>query len=407
MFGYWTKERCREEALKYNSRSEFRNESGGASFKAQRKGWFEEICTHMVRKSKPVGYWTKERCREEALKYNSRSQYRKKCPSYQAAHKNGWIDEICSHMGKKIKTEYIIYAYEFPDNHIYVGLTKNKNRRFNEHLSSRESPVYKHQIKTGLTPKRVILYNQLVFNNNDIKEQEKFWLNDYVENGWIKLNKAKTGAIGVETLIWTKKKCHKVALTCNSRKEFVTKFVSAYDSAHRNGWLDEICSHMELQQKPNGYWTYDRCREAALKCKSVKVFTEKYSSAYTISKNNGWMKEFNKFLINKTINNKKRNYWTKERCREEALKYNSRYKFQKSSNGAYGCAFKNGWLDEICSHMELLIKPNGFWDVFENCKGEALKHKTRSQFYREMPGAYHAATRNGWLDGFFPKYVRN
>lgn len=348
-------------------------------------------------------YWTFEKCQTEAKTYSTRGEYRKNCPSYQAASKYGWLDEICSHMGKPIQTKYVVYSYEFQDNHVYVGLTKNKSKRFNEHLSNHKSPVYKHILETQLFPKLSILYEQLVYNDDEIKKQECFWLEKYVSNGWVKLNRMKTGGLGGSTLIWTKKKCHRVALTCENRSEFFYKFNGAYDAARKNGWLDEICSHMEILCKPNGYWTYDRCREVALRCKSVKEFSEKYPSVYTLSKNHKWMCEFNLFLINKKINHKKPNYWTKENCRVEALKFNSRFNFQNLSHGAYNAAFKNRWLDEICSHMEFLCRPKGYWDNYENCKQEALKYTSRTDFYHHKSGAYNAARENGWLNEFFRK----
>jgi hypothetical protein len=45
-------------------------------------------------------------------------------------------------------------------------------------------------------------------------------------------------------------------------------------------------------------------------------------------------------------------YWTFERCKEEAMKYNKRNVFKLGSNGAYNSARKNGWLDGVCSHMK-------------------------------------------------------
>ena len=44
---------------------------------------------------------------------------------------------------------------------------------------------------------------------------------------------------------WTKERCHEVALTCSTRNEFRKKFGSVYESARKNGCLDEICSHMK------------------------------------------------------------------------------------------------------------------------------------------------------------------
>lgn len=40
-------------------------------------------------------------------------------------------------------------------------------------------------------------------------------------------------------------------------------------------------------------------------------------------------------------------YWIKERCKEEALKYKLRSEFKKYSSSAYTICFKNGWLDVL------------------------------------------------------------
>ena len=42
---------------------------------------------------------------------------------------------------------------------------------------------------------------------------------------------------------------------------------------------------------------------------------------------------------------------SKEDCRIEALKYNGRKEFAKKSCATYTTAIRNGWLDEVCSHM--------------------------------------------------------
>lgn len=50
------------------------------------------------------GYWTKENCQKEALKYNSRKEFLDKyCDAYRSSVKNKWLDEICKHMGDKKK----------------------------------------------------------------------------------------------------------------------------------------------------------------------------------------------------------------------------------------------------------------------------------------------------------------
>ena len=47
-------------------------------------------------------------------------------------------------------------------------------------------------------------------------------------------------------------------------------------------------------------------------------------------------------------------YWNIEKCKDEALKYTSKHEFQCNSISAYSAAYKKGWLNEICFHMDMV-----------------------------------------------------
>jgi hypothetical protein len=54
-----------------------------------------------VKRRRPAGYWSEDICRREALKYASRSQFKRRCPGgYSATNKNNWTGELCRHMGR-------------------------------------------------------------------------------------------------------------------------------------------------------------------------------------------------------------------------------------------------------------------------------------------------------------------
>ena len=74
---FWTKEKCNEEALKYNTRGEFKKNSTSAYNKSLSKKWINEICFHMIKIKNVKEYWNKEKCQEEALKYTTRSEFQK------------------------------------------------------------------------------------------------------------------------------------------------------------------------------------------------------------------------------------------------------------------------------------------------------------------------------------------
>lgn len=91
--GYWTKERCHEEALKYKSRYEFEKNSGSACKAARKNKWMNEICSHMLYKIKPNNYWTKEKCYEEYLKYGKKLIEINRTV-YEKCRTNNWLIEF-------------------------------------------------------------------------------------------------------------------------------------------------------------------------------------------------------------------------------------------------------------------------------------------------------------------------
>ncbi len=142
-------------------------------------------------KRKPNGYWTYERCKEEISKYNTKKElYSSNLSLYETICKRGWHDLI-----NKLESstnnilQRLIYAYEFSDNHCYIGLTYNIIDRNISHLTKNRSQVYKHIIKTGLTPKLVIKTGKL--HIKEAVKMEEIILNEYIKNNWIILNVAE------------------------------------------------------------------------------------------------------------------------------------------------------------------------------------------------------------------------
>lgn len=99
----YTLDFCRNAATSYTDKESFRTHSLGAYNAAHRNGWLSEITAHMTSKKLPNGYWTKERCAHEASRFDKKSEFRKQSPSaYNIAKRNKWVDEICSHMQRRL-----------------------------------------------------------------------------------------------------------------------------------------------------------------------------------------------------------------------------------------------------------------------------------------------------------------
>lgn len=302
----------------------------------------------MKRKSR--GYWTNETCKEEALKYIKRSDFKAGSGgAYNFAKDNGFLKEICSHM-KEIGNRFkrLVYVYEFNDNSVYIGLTGNIGERDNKHKRDPDSAVFQHIKKTGLTP--TLTYS----NYTDAYKAQQLEIDTvlkYRSNGYNILNKAEPGALGGENIKWTFENCKQEALKYNTKRDFVKGNNSAYNAARRYKFLDIICAHM--------------------------------------------------LVIRKSF---PPNYWNKERCKYEALKYNTRNQFYKNCSGAYMSSLKNKWLDEVCQHMKRRAKkPNGHWNKL-NCLKESLKYNSKVLFQKGCWSAYKAALKNGWLNEIVSHY---
>jgi hypothetical protein len=92
-----------------------------------------------------------------------------------------------------------------------------------------------------------------------------------------------------------------------------------------------------------------------------------------------------------------RNYWNKEKCFNEALKYKTRKEFYVQSGRSYEVLRKNGWLKDACSHMKIPYETKFKWSK-EKCGKLALKYKHRKEFQKDNKNAYYSAMHNGWLD---------
>ena len=94
-------------------------------------------------------------------------------------------------------------------------------------------------------------------------------------------------------------------------------------------------------------------------------------------------------------------YWNiKENCLDEARKYKYKQQFRKCSNKAYVSCLNNGWIDEIDWFEPPVLTRK--W-TYELVAKEVSKYQTRGDFRKKSAKAYQAAVRNRWIWDFFPK----
>jgi len=162
---------------------------------------------------------------------------------------------------------------------------------------------------------------------------------------------------------------------------------------NRNYDYDYILNY-KYEKRRHNYWTKELCAKEALKFNSRIEFQTKSKGGYIFAFRNKLLDEICKHMI-KPLNHNK--IWFKETCKEEALKYTKKVDFYKNALGAYKAALANNWLDEICDHMLVLKMPNNYWTK-ELIEIEANKYTTRQEFCKKSKPAYVAASKNNWLN---------
>lgn len=356
----WTKELIIEEAKKYEYRSDFKAAEPNLYRKVIENKWQDECFSHMHFKP---SIWVKAKCIEAAKMCEHRSEFCKKYPgAYKSASQNGWLNEIAktyfTPVGNRAKR--CIYAYEFDDKHVYVGLTGNLKRRNAQHMSSNDSAVFNYIKKTNKQPilKQITDYIEA----EDASYQEGNVLSNYANSGWTQLNRAKTGGLGTKIerkekdkkppkFIWTKELISQEAKKYKTRKEFAENSPSAYAVASRKKILDEVCAHMILLQRRK--WTKEEAAAEALKYKERGEFRIKANGCYLVSLRNGWLDGICKHMSN---GYDRRKIYNKENVIKTLSKYENMQQLRKSEDifvrGCYWWLKKNKLLTEYKKYLK-------------------------------------------------------
>ena len=350
--GYWTYDRCIEAAEKCKNMNEYRKKFPGARNTARKAGWISQISLEMsnkglwptVRISKPCGYWTYERCLEVAKKYDCQQAFVwNENAAYCALRHNKWIERLQQEMYDKRK---------------WRKPKETKPRGYWTLERCREMAMRCDSLADFKT----------LYGSVERKMRDKGWLQEveteFYEKGiWegdIK-HKRPNG-------YWTYERCKESARQFSSIQFFRKNGMGAAHKVTAMGWgerlFKDLCNEGIWQKgettdghkiynfkAKNGYWVLNRCREAAMCCKSPMDFRNKFTSAAHKAINFGWYDIIRREMYDKGIWTEPKR-WTEEEVAEIASNYKTRKEFEIGESGAYQWAEKNGLLDKVCRHMK-------------------------------------------------------
>lgn len=152
------------------------------------------------------GYWTKGKCAEIAIGCGTRVAFKRASPTaYRVARENKWLDEICARMPIVAPRP----NFKWPRERILETAL-----HYTDFLSfyDNEKGAYYAARNQGIIDEATAHMTRRPFKKP-------------------------------QTL--TKERCTEVALKCKTRKEFRSRFNSAYSVAKRNDWLSDMTGHMQ------------------------------------------------------------------------------------------------------------------------------------------------------------------
>ena len=352
----WDYDSCYELARQCVKRSEIKERSQRAYSVILKNGWMSDytwllpvdVLRHQKRPNRVK--WSYEKCREHALKFDTLAEFRKSNPTiYTISKRNGWIDDFdwLSRKGNiyTSRTDNV-YAYFFGGlNSVYVGRTIEPKSRDLSHNTSSRSTVFRFATDNSITvPEMTILESGLTVMEGLVRED--YYCNKYRDEGWNILNIARTGVKsgsigGIGHGKWKYGSCYREAQKYRTLKEFRKKSPAAYNKACKNRWVGDYI-WLERPHHESNYWTYEKCYEEARKYVTRKQFSKGNCSAYTKACNNGWIDDYVWLESPRTAFK-----WDYENCYNEARKYTRMADFRNGCGTAYNVSRENRWLKDF------------------------------------------------------------
>jgi hypothetical protein len=237
---YWSEEKIREHAALCESKIDFSKKFYRAYIRALELKIIDDLNFKQIRH--PKNYWTNAKVLEEANKYESLTEfYTNSLVAHRLFTDRGL--KKAKHFPKKGSRVFrCIYSFVFENNYVYVGLTCNFEKRVRDHLYDLKqySSVRNFILENpGVAYKVIKLTDYLPAEEASIKEG--IFLEEYLNLGYNKINKSKTGVLGGNNRKWTFEKVKNTFLNYDSCTDLVKSVDrGAYYAACDNKWLKDL-----------------------------------------------------------------------------------------------------------------------------------------------------------------------
>ena len=305
-------------------------------------------------KKKPPKYWTRERILKEALKFKTKSEWRNRSPgSYDAARNDPDLyKEATKHMvpaGNSHKR--CLYSFTIArEKIVYIGITYNFKQRIASHLrSKRFQDLIKKYGRDALEIKQETEYLELNF----AIKLERDIIKKLRKSNWKVLNILEGGGIGGIRKKWTDNNILASIKNHKLLKDWIVEYPGAYHAVLTNKNLMEKIYSVLAKTKGGQViiWTKEKILEEALKFKTRGEWFRKSSSSYNAAKRLGIFEEAAKHMI------PVRRKLTDSLIMEDALKHEFRGDWKNNSSSIYSAATRK---KELFIRATAHMKPKWF-----------------------------------------------
>lgn len=407
---YWNKSRIYTEAKQFSGREDFRLNSRSAYNASKRLGLYEELCKDLFgNKKNKKQTWTKKEAKEiiDNCKYK-KDIYEDNNGLYRFLKEKGWYDSLTKNF--KQKPSNLIWTRDSLlkeiKKHKKTVILRKKNPSAYQAIVSREKDLLNlltkqtkeensNQKKKRAKDNKKKIIKELIsfssrfdclrtFKKEHPKECKKIYYHK-IEDKCVSHMKY----LEIYSFVKLKKELKKyksINEINDSNLLNYLKYLRELDHDHYHMGL-EYLNKKKNEKHPRLYYTYDICKAKASKCKTKKEFREKYKNYYSRSREKGFLKDF--FKKEESFNYKKKELL------KEIKKFDNFYSFRISRKKMIRFAKEHNLIDTIKDYYGHKAKTR--WN-FELCKTEALKYKSRQEFYEKSGSAYNKALRENWMD---------
>lgn len=445
----FTYEELKEIASRYDNKAEFIEEERSAYDTISRRGLMAELCGHMTKNRRDN--YTDEELIAVAKSYDNLTLFRKEQRNiYSAIRNRGKIEEFCGHMKRTYHTDYTdeelaeiasryndITQFEKEQRQPYFAI--HRRGKFDEMCSHLKRAFHTDYTDEELKDIASKYKTKSEFNKNDgaaYQAAHRRGIFDDVCSHMKELRRPK----------WFHSKgyCHVIALGCKTRKEFSSKNPSAYHRAHAKGWLDDICSHMEVAGNlkrrliyaytfADGYAyvgltddvkrrKYDHLHKTKKKKISpVYLHYRETGANYEYKELTGWLDaDTAAKMEDEYIRQYKADGWkmlnrvkggalgattgvhlTDKRIRDTVSRYEYVEDFRDGEPKVYGHLCRKREFSKYCSGLKRRKKPRGYWNL-ERAIAVIPECETRNILEERYRQAYNIVKAAGLLDEYYP-----